>query len=197
MSSKQLLAMTWWNRAATAEFDGIICDGAVRSGKTVSITDGFFLWSMSRFDDQTFALCGKTIGSLRRNILRDLPKWLGGVFRFREVRSENKLIVFGGGRRNVYYLFGGEDESAHQLIQGMTLAGVLVDEAATVRRSFLEQACARCSVEGAKLWFSCNPEGPEHWFYRDWILQAGKKRLLRLHFTMEDNPALSETVRSL
>jgi PBSX family phage terminase large subunit len=50
-------------------------------------------------------------------------------------------------------------------------------------------------VEGSKLWFNCNPEGPEHWLYKQWIQQAGQKNLLRLHFTMRDNPSLSERIR--
>lgn len=76
----------------------------------------------------------------------------------------------------------------------MTLAGVLLDEAALMPRSFVEQAAARCSVTGAKLWFSCNPAGPEHWFYKEWILKREERRALYLHFTMQDNPALSPQV---
>lgn len=194
-SPRQVTAMTWWNDPAFENMDGILCDGAVRSGKTVSLTVGFFLWSMSRFDGQVFGLGGKTIGALHRNIVGNLHKWLGGVFQFRLSRSENKLTVTGGGHTNVYYLFGGQDEGASELIQGITLAGVLLDEAAILSRGFLEQACARCSVPGAKLWFSCNPQGPEHWFYRQWVCKAKDKRLVYLHFTMQDNPALEEAVR--
>ena len=62
-------------------------------------------------------------------------------------------------------------------------------------RSFVEQACARCSVPGSRMWFSCNPEHPEHWFYKEWILKAEERRALYLHFTMEDNPALTPQVR--
>ena len=62
-------------------------------------------------------------------------------------------------------------------------------------RSFVEQACARCSVAGSRLWFNCNPEGPEHWFYKTWILEAEKRSCLRLQFTMEDNPSLTEAIR--
>ena len=194
-SKKQLLALSWWNRPEYRELDGIICDGAVRSGKTVCLTDGFFLWSMASFQDQVFGLCGKTIGSLRRNITEHLADWLGGLFRFRFHSSQNKLMVTdAAGRKNTYYLFGGQDESAYQLIQGITLAGVLLDEVVLMSRSFVEQAVARCSVAGAKLWFSCNPEGPEHWFYKQWVLQAGQKRLLRLSMTMQDNPGLDPAV---
>ena len=188
--------MTWWNRPGLKDFDGILCDGAVRSGKTVSMVVGFFLWSMASFDHATFAICGKTVGALRRNILGNLEDWLGQLFQIKEYRSENKLIVTDAtGKENTYYLFGGKDESSCKLIQGITLAGILLDEAALMPRSFAEQACARCSVSGSKLWFNCNPEGPEHWLYKEWIAKANEKNMLHLHFTMDDNPALSESIR--
>lgn len=62
-------------------------------------------------------------------------------------------------------------------------------------RSFVEQAIARCSVSGSRLWFNCNPEGPQHWFYQEWILKCAERNALYLHFTMEDNPALSQRIR--
>lgn len=191
-----MIAMTWWNRPGLKDHDGILCDGAVRSGKTVSMVVGFFLWSMARFSGKTFAICGKTVGSLRRNIIGNLQDWLGEMFQIREHRSENKLVVRDcAGRENTYYLFGGRDESSCKLIQGITLTGVLLDEAALMPRSFVEQACARCSETGSKLWFNCNPEGPEHWLYKEWIRKAKEKNMLHLHFTMDDNPSLSPAVR--
>ena len=196
-SKRQLLAMTWWNRPELKTREGILCDGAIRSGKTLSMVTGFFLWSMASFRGCCFGLCGTTIGALRRNIVGNLSGWLGDVVDIRECRSENKLVVTNrDGSANTYYLFGGQDESAYKLIQGITLAGVLLDEAALMPRSFVEQACARCSVTGSKLWFNCNPEGPEHWLYKEWILKAGQKNLLHLHFTMEDNPGLDPAIRA-
>ena len=193
-SKRQLLAMTWWTKGKHKTLDGILCHGAVRSGKTMALTIGFFLWSMASYQNQVFALCGKTVGALRRNLLLPLPGWLGGLFQITEHRSENKLTLRLGNRKNTYYLFGGQDEAACGLIQGITLAGALLDEAALMPRSFVEQTAARCSVEGAKLWFSCNPDSPEHWLYKEWICKAAEKRLLCLHFTMEDNPSLSKAV---
>ena len=196
-SKRQLLAMTWWNRPALKNREGILCDGAIRSGKTLSMVTGFFLWSMTCFDGCCFGLCGKTIGALRRNVVVNLERWLGELVTIREYRSENKLVVTNrDGKTNTYYLFGGEDESAYKLIQGITLAGVLLDEAALMPRSFVEQACARCSVRGSKMWFNCNPEGPEHWLYKEWILKARQKNLLHLHFTMDDNPGLDPAIRA-
>ncbi len=197
-SAKQRRAMAWWLPGGRdAGFDAIVCDGAVRSGKTLAMGLGFFLWAQASFDGRRFALCGKTIGALRRNVLTELlPRLQELGAAVQERRSENRLTVALGGRRNDFYLFGGKDELAAASIQGMTLAGVLLDEAALMPRSFVEQACARCSVTGSKLWFNCNPEGPNHWFYQEWILRAGERNCLHLHFTMEDNPSLSPEIRA-
>ena len=188
--------MTWWREPGAAELDGILCDGAVRSGKTVSMAVGFLLWSMTRFERQCFALCGRSVESLRRNVTNLLPQWTEGIFRIEEKRSQNRLTVWSGNRSNDYYLFGGHDESSFAAIPGITLAGVLLDEVALMPRSFVEQALARCSVGASKFWFNCNPAGPGHWFYQEWVRRAEERRLLHLHFTMEDNPALSEAVRA-
>ena len=195
LSPRQNLAMTWWNRPGFEAYDGIICDGSVRSGKTVAMTVGFVMWAMTRFDGYNFALCGKTIESLRRNVTVNLPVWLAGVFSFKEYRTENKIVMSAGGKVNTFYLFGGRDESSASLIQGITLAGVLLDEVALMPESFVNQATARCSVDGAKLWFNCNPEGPSHWFYLRWICGARKKKMLHLHFTMDDNLSLSAATK--
>lgn len=196
-SPKQRTAMTWWLDRRYAGCDAIICDGAVRSGKTFAMGMGFFLWAMTRFRDGRFALCGKTISALRRNVLSELlPRLRALGYRCEEKRSENLLLVRCGQRENSFYLFGGRDESSAALIQGITLAGVLFDEAALMPRSFVEQACARCSVAGSRLWFNCNPEGPQHWLYREWVLRAKERCALHLHFTMDDNPALSPRIRS-
>lgn len=195
LSTRQNLAMTWWNRPSFKDYDGIICDGSVRSGKTVAMTVGFVMWAMSRFENQIFALCGKTIESLRRNVTNHLAEWLSGVFSFREHRSENKITVSAHGKTNVFYLFGGRDESSAGLIQGITLAGILLDEVVLMPRSFVEQAVARCSVTGSKLWFNCNPGGPSHWFYVNWIQRCAEMNMLHLHFTMDDNYSLTESIK--
>ena len=192
-SRKQRQVLTWWRQN---RWQAIICDGAVRSGKTFCMGLSFFLWAQSCFDGRQFALCGKTVGALRRNLLTELVPCLRRIgMSVRENRSANSLTVEFGGQRNQFLLFGGKDESSAALIQGSTLAGLLLDEAALMPRSFVEQAVARCSVRGSKLWFNCNPEGPEHWFYKEWIEKAESRGALRLHFTMADNPGLSPEIR--
>lgn len=196
-SEKQRKVMTWWMPGSgESRKEAIICDGSVRSGKTLAMGMGFFLWAMVSFEGRRFALCGKTIAALRRNVLAEVLPKLGELgAEWKEKRTENKLIVEFLGRRNEFYIFGGRDESSASLIQGMTLAGVLMDEVALMPRSFVEQACARCSVTGSRLWFNCNPAGPNHWFYRQWILEAQARNCLHLHFTMEDNPSLDEAIK--
>ena len=193
LSPKQRKVLEWWRDGG---FDAVICDGAVRSGKTFALSVSFFLWAMCRFQRQRFGLCAASINGTRRNLLGQVRPVLEGLgFRWEEKVSRNEVIVRGGGRENVFYLYGGRDERSQALIQGMTLAGVLLDEAALMPRSFVEQACARCSVKDGKLWFSCNPAGPEHWFYKEWICKAEEKNALYLHFAMEDNPALARSAR--
>ena len=192
---KQLYTLTWWSDAAMHDYDAIICDGSIRAGKTMTMAVSFILWAFTAFDKQVFAICGKTIESVRRNIVTHLPQWLDGIVRIQERRSENLLIISFAGKTNRFYLFGGKDEGSAALIQGMTLAGVMFDEVALMPRSFVEQALARCSVERSKFWFNCNPDTPEHWFYREWIQKHKKKNALYLHFTMKDNKSLSEKVK--
>ena len=197
-SPKQKTVLTWWRPGGPlASHDAILCDGAVRSGKTLAMGLGFFLWAMSCFRDTSFGLCGKTILSLRRNVLGEiLPRLRRMGMECREKRAENRLTVTWGGRTNEFYCFGGKDEGSADLIQGATLGGVLLDEAALMPQSFVEQACARCSLPGSRLWFNCNPAGPSHWFYREWVLQAKARNCLHLHFTMADNPGLTAAVRA-
>lgn len=196
-SEKQRLALTWWTAgSAYREREALVCDGAVRSGKTLAMGLGFFLWAMVSFRGQRFGVCGKTISSLRRNVLSEiLPRLKELGMEWKERRSENLVTVRFRGRENQFYIFGGRDESSTSLIQGITFAGILLDEVALMPRSFVEQACARCSVAGSRLWFNCNPAGPGHWFYETWILEGERRNCLRLHFTMEDNPSLTPQIR--
>ena len=196
-SPKQRTVMTWWMPGNVHEgYEAIVCDGAVRSGKTLAMGLSFFLWAMTCFEGKRFGVCGKTISSLRRNVLSEiLPRMEALGASWKERRTENVVTVTFRGHRNQFYIFGGRDESSASLIQGITFAGVLLDEVALMPQSFVEQACARCSVAGSRLWFNCNPAGPSHWFYRTWIQEADKRNCLRLHFTMEDNPSLTEAIR--
>ena len=197
-SLKQKKVLTWWMPdSPVKDYDGIIADGAIRSGKTVSMSLAFVFWAMSTFNGQNFAMCGKTIGSFRRNVLF----WLKLMLRSRgyqvtDHRADNLVEISRGEVTNYFYIFGGKDERSQDLIQGITLAGVFFDEVALMPESFVNQATGRCSVEGSKYWFNCNPDGPYHWFKVNWIDKQKEKHLLYLHFTMDDNLSLSEKIKA-
>lgn len=179
------------------KYKALICDGAVRSGKTSVMSLSFFLWAMGNFNGCAFAFCGKSVGAVERNIVTPLLsiRYLQENFSLRYNRGDHVIIAKRGRKENRIYLFGGKDESSYTLIQGITLAGVLLDEVALMPRSFVEQALARCSVSGAKLWFNCNPANPMHWFRQEWILNPENHNALHLHFLMDDNPSLSDEVK--
>ena len=177
-----------------SRYDAIICDGAVRSGKTSIMTVSFVDWAMENFSNQRFGLCGKTVDSCTKNLV--IPyismAYAKKKYNIRWRRSDKLLEVRRGFTTNYFEVFGGKDESSQDLIQGRTFAGVLLDEVVLMPKSFVNQALARCSVDGAKLWFSCNPGSPQHWFYLEWIKKHKERNALYLHFEMADNPSLSE-----
>ncbi len=197
-SKKQLQILTWHlPNSPVSHFDGIIADGAIRSGKTLCMSLSFVIWAMTSFNGQSFAMCGKTIGSFRRNVLF----WLKIMLPLRgyqvlDKRAENLVEVRRGDIVvNYFYIFGGKDERSQDLIQGITLAGVFFDEVALMPESFVNQATGRCSISGSKFWFNCNPDGPFHWFKLDWLDKSDEKNLIHLHFTMDDNLSLSEEIK--
>ena len=197
-SRKQKQILTWWlPESGVSDADGIIADGAIRSGKTVCMSLAFIQWSMHSFNGQNFGMCGKTVGSFRRNVLSVLKQMLPARgYTIRDRRTDNLVVISRGSTENYYYIFGGKDEGSQDLVQGITLAGILLDEIALMPESFVNQATGRCSVDGSKFWCNCNPAGPEHWFKKQWIDERQKRNLLYLHFTMEDNLSLSEQIRA-
>lgn len=219
-SLKQRKVLNWWcDTSPVKDKDGIIADGAIRSGKTVCMSLSFVFWAMSNYSEQNFAMCGKTIGSFRRNVLMVLKLMLRSRgFKVADHRADNLVEISRNGTVNYFYIFGGKDESSQDLIQGITLAGVFFDEVALMPESFVNQATGRCSVEGSKYWFNCNPDGPYHWFKVNWIDKCtgylgrikteeirkkaaeenkpdGLKEILYVHFTMDDNLSLSEKIK--
>ncbi|NHN33529.1 PBSX family phage terminase large subunit [Paenibacillus agricola] len=196
-STKQIKVLTWWMpESPHKDKDALIADGSVRAGKTVSMTFSFVVWATHTFVNEQLGMAGKTIGSLRRNVVGPLKRMLQSRgYRVHDDRTQNVLTISLGLVSNHFFLFGGKDERSQDLIAGITLAGMLFDEVALMPRSFVDQAVARCSVEGSKFWFNCNPAGPYHWFKLEWLDQLQKKHALHLHFTMSDNLSLSPQTR--
>ena len=197
-SKKQLAVLTWWTKSSKySNKKGIICTGAIRAGKTLSMSISFIIWAMSNYSGQQFGMSGKTAGAFERNVLF----WTIPVLKARGytiIKKDNILSISiknkdtGKKVTNHFFIFGGRDERSYTLIQGMTCAGWFFDEVALQPESFVNQAIGRCSVKGSKLWFNCNPDKPNHWFKVDFIDKAKEKDLLCIHFLMYDNPSLDK-----
>ena len=192
ISEKQLKILAF----PYTKYEAIICDGAIRSGKSSIMMWAFVKWGMMNFDGQRFAICGKSVDSCIKNVIQPFLAMplARETYRLRWRRIDKVLEVQNGNITNLFEVFGGKDESSFALIQGRTLAGVLLDEVALQPRSFVEQALARCSVSGSRFWFNCNPGPPSHWFYQEWIKQTERHKALHLHFLLEDNPALDQEI---
>lgn len=189
---RQILAFPY------TKYDALICDGAIRSGKTSFMAVAFIDDAMHRYNHQRFGICGKTVDSTVKNIIvpyRGLT-YAQKRYRMKWSAKDKVLEVRHGAVVNYFEVFGGKDESSYMLIQGRTLAGVLFDEVALQPRSFVEQALGRCSVTGSKFWFNCNPDAPTHWFKLEWIEKLAEKNAYHIHFLLDDNPALDERVRN-
>lgn len=194
-SPKQKQLIHWWrNGSPHRDCDIVIADGAIRSGKTIACACSFLTWSQECFEGQNFILAGKTMGSLKKNVVRPMQQILEAWgWPYDYVRSGESYITIGS---NTYYLYGANNEAAQDALQGLTAAGAYADEAALFPRNFVEQMIGRCSVEAAKVYMNCNPAAPSHYLNTEYIKQAKEKQIYHLHFTMDDNLSLSPKTKA-
>ena len=190
-SEQQQRLMHWWRPGLTSsENDFVIADGSIRSGKTIACIIGFLTWSQERFSGQSFILAGKTMGALKKNVVRPMQQILEAWgWSYTYIRSGTDARIEIGS--NTYYLYGANTEASQDALQGLTAAGAYADEAALFPQSFIDQMIGRCSVDGWKVWMNCNPEGPHAYIKEEFIDKAKEKKVYRLHFMMDDNLTLS------
>lgn len=190
-SEQQQRLMHWWRPGLTsAENDFVVADGSIRSGKTIACIIGFLTWSQEMFSGQSFILAGKTMGALKKNVVRPMQQILEAWgWSYTYIRSGTDARIEIGS--NTYYLYGANTEASQDALQGLTAAGAYADEAALFPQSFIDQMIGRCSVDGWKVWMNCNPEGPHAYIKEEFIDKAKEKKVYRLHFMMDDNLTLS------
>lgn len=195
-SEQQRRLMHWWRPGLrSAEADFVIADGAIRSGKTIACIIGFLTWSQEMFSGESFILAGKTVGALKKNVIRPMLQIMEAWgWQYEYIRSGTDARIEIG--QNTYYLYGANTEAAQDALQGLTAAGAYLDEAALFPQSFIDQAIGRCSVLGSKVWINCNPEGPHHYIREEFLLpeKQKEKKVYHLHFMMKDNLSLSPSV---
>jgi phage terminase large subunit len=164
-----------------------ICDGSVRSGKSVG-ADIAWIDYCRHAPPGNLLMAGKTERTLKRNVVDPLIELLGNQ-RCRYVGGSGELFVCG---RRVY-LVGANDERAEEKIRGLTLIGAYVDEASTVPESFYTMLLSRLSLEDARLIATTNPDSPMHWLKVKYLDRADELGLARFQFRLADNPYLPES----
>ncbi|MFM9576789.1 PBSX family phage terminase large subunit [Streptomyces turgidiscabies] len=164
-------------------------EGSVRSGKTIA---SLLRWLGYVADPPTggeLVMVGRTRDSLARNVFGPLmnPDVFGEVAQDVQYTAGAATATVLG--RTVHAL-GANDAQAEPKVRGLTCAGAYVDEATTLPKSFFDQLTARCSVPGSKIFATTNPDNPNHWLRRDYLLRPEEAQLRSWHFQLDDNPGL-------
>ncbi|HBF3102327.1 TPA: PBSX family phage terminase large subunit, partial [Clostridioides difficile] len=74
-SKKQLKLLNWWREGSKyKDYDIIIADGAIRSGKTIAMICSFLMFTQTNFEGENFIIAGKTIGSLKKNVIEPMKQ---------------------------------------------------------------------------------------------------------------------------
>ena len=196
-SDKQMKLLTFWHEDSPVKDKFmVVADGSIRAGKSIAMSLSFVLFVMNNFNDMNAVIASKSVGSVRRNIIPSLKAMLLTIgFECIDHRSENYLEIKYENKVNYFFIFGGRDESTQDLIQGITLCGLYLDEVVLMPKSFYLQALGRLSVHGAKCFCNCNPNSPYHWFYKDVLSRIEETDGLYIHFTMDDNLSLTEETK--
>jgi PBSX family phage terminase large subunit len=172
-----------------------IWEGSVRSGKTIASLLRWLEFVANRPESGELVMVGRTRDSLARNVFGPLtdPTIFGPLAR--DITYTNGAPTANVLGRTVHAL-GANDAQAEPKVRGLTCAGAYVDEVTTLPRSFYDQLNARCSVEGSMIIGTTNPDNPNHWARREYLLRPREQRLRSWHFTMDDNPGLSEAYKA-
>lgn len=184
-----------------------IYEGAVRSSKTVS---SIIAWIQFVEDSphHHFLMTGKTENTCYRNIIGGATGIVAIMgknrAKFRQSGEGGSVLEMKFPNRDsatkeknpwitkICYVVGANDSKSEGKIRGMTIAGWYADEVTLYPESFVKQAINRMSLDGAKAYWTCNPDSPYHYVMEEFINQKKEKGYRVFHFTLDDNKALSE-----
>jgi PBSX family phage terminase large subunit len=166
--------------------------GSIRSGKTIASLLRWLIFVGTQAPAHgELVIVGKTRETIERNVLTPLQDatLFGPIARLvTHTTGANTCMILG----RVVHLIGANDAKAEGKLRGLTCAGVYVDEATLLPEAFWNQLLGRCSVEGARIFATTNPDSPAHWLRRN-FLQRGGLDLRQFPFRLADNPSLTKT----
>ncbi|GGO63168.1 PBSX family phage terminase large subunit [Nonomuraea cavernae] len=163
--------------------------GSVRSGKTIASLLRFLIFVAQAPRGGHLVVVGKTSDTIARNVFEPLmdPSLTGPVAR-RIFYTRGAVTANILGRR--VEIISANDVRSESRLRGLTCAGAYVDEATLIPEAFWDQLLARCSVPGSKIFCTTNPDAPNHWLRKRFLLRAHELDLKWWHFTLDDNPSL-------
>lgn len=160
--------------------------GSVRSGKTYVSLLKFAMFVAASEKDSRFLFSGATLTTLKRNCLDLLMDLVGkSNFYYSLASKEGRLF----GRR--CFFEGASDSTSEQKIRGLTLKGAYCDEITLYNENFVSMLLSRLSVEGAKLFATCNPDSQNHYIKKKYIDRQNDLDCINWHFVLNDNTFLS------
>lgn len=172
-----------------------IFEGAIRSGKTI-VSLLRFLIAVISARGGAIVVVAKTRDSAFRNIFSPLmdPLLFGPLALLISYNSGAPTAKILG--RTVHVL-GANDAKAEKTLRGLTVALAYVDEVTVIPEEFFTQLLGRMSPPGAQLFGTTNPDSPAHWLKVKFLdrIGDGLDSWLSWHFTLDDNPALTEAYK--
>lgn len=178
-----------------------VWEGAIRSGKTFSSQLRWLMYIAGEAPSGgQLLMVGRTRDSLYRSVIAPMqdPEVFGDLADQVRYTSGAPYATILGKRVHV---LGAHDSKAEKAIRGMTLAGAYGDEATILSEHFFTQLLGRMSVDGAKAFFTTNPDSPSHWL-KEIYLDRINDPINPLqdwgswHFGLDDNPNLSEDYKN-
>lgn len=169
-----------------------LAEGSIRSGKTASSLFRWLVYVATAPRGGELVVVGRTRDSLFRNVFGPLmdPDLMGEMAQFTKYTNGASTATILG--RTVHVL-GASDAKAEKVLRGLTCSGAYVDELTVIPQEFFQQLMGRCSVEGAQIFCTTNPDSPAHWVRRKFLDRLGDLPDWRVwHFQLDDNPVLSE-----
>lgn len=171
-----------------------VWEGSTRAGKTTSSLLRWLTY-VAAAPPGELAMFGRTRDTIGRNAIMQLqdPALFGQVARHVDYTFGAPLANILGRR---VHIFGANDAQAEAKVRGSTFAGMYGDELTLVPQAFFTQALGRLSVPGSKFFGTTNCDSQSHWLRKDFLLRAAEMDLRSFHFTLDDNPSLTDEYKA-
>ena len=167
-----------------------LLEGAVRSSKTFGSILAWCDWVENFAPPGPLIMMGNTRETLIQNVLDPLIDLVGKQAVLN--RGIGQLTLFG----RPIYIFGAGNIAAMRKLQGKGAVGAYCDEAPTYPKDVWQMLGTRAAADGIKIIATMNPDSPRHWMKTDYLDRLKEVNGRSWHFSLDDNPFLSEKVKS-